>query len=343
MILLDGAYGEGGGQMLRTALALSMLTGQPFRIEGIRQGRPVPGLKAQHLHIVHALRQMSDCRVSDVKVGATELEFTPGRLRGGDYSLDVGTAGAIPLMLQTLIPVCLFAGAPVTWTLRGGTDVPGAMTLTFWQKVLLPYFQPYAGQLSLELSRLGFTPKGGGEVTLRVTPRYRQTEWQVEAAAAPPLDAAQRGDLQGITLISLAAETLAERRVAERQAEACCVRLDHAGVDTTIRYMASHSPGTSLTAVADFTQTRLGADGLGARRKPAEIVGEEVAERLLAELNGPGAVDEHSADNLLLPIAIFGGACRFAYETGHITTNAWVIDHFLPGRLAVQPGYIAAK
>src|SRR5690606_38195287 len=113
------------------------------------------------------------------------------------------------------------------------------MTLAFWQKVLLPYFQPYARQLSLELSRLGFYPAGNGEVTLRVTPRYRQTDWQGEAAAAPPLDAAQRGDLQGITLISVAAETLAKRRVAERQAEACRARLDRTDVDITVRYWPS--------------------------------------------------------------------------------------------------------
>ncbi|MDQ3247622.1 MAG: RNA 3'-terminal phosphate cyclase, partial [Chloroflexota bacterium] len=144
MLTLDGAHGEGGGQILRTALVLSLLTGQPFRIERIRQGRTPPGLKPQHVYILKALLQMSDARAEGVKPGASSLTFQPGTLRGGVYHLEIGTAGAIPLFLQTILPAALFAPSPIMLTVTGGTDVRGAMTMDFWQAVLLPFLQPYA-------------------------------------------------------------------------------------------------------------------------------------------------------------------------------------------------------
>ena len=336
MIHLDGAYGEGGGQILRTALVLSLLTGQPFRIDDIRRGRPISGLKPQHLHIVKALLQMSDARADGVAPGSLSLAFWPGHLRPGDYRLDVGTAGAIPLMLQTLLPASMFAAGRVRWSLIGGTDVRGAMTMDFWQQVLAPFLQNYAAGLELRTERPGYYPAGGGRVSFTVEPALYQGDWPRRAAQMPPLALAARGELRRVRIWSRASASLADRRVAERQAAACVEVLGTQAADVQVAYGESHSPGSSLTAVAEYAHTRLGADALGERGKPAEEVGRAAAQRLQTEMAAGGTVDMHTADNLLLWVALFGGGFTVDQVSGHLATNAWVIDQFLPHALTVE-------
>jgi RNA 3'-phosphate cyclase len=336
MIILDGSYGEGGGQMLRTALLLSMLTGQPFRIEDIRRGRSNPGLKPQHLHVVQALRKMSDAQVEGLAPGALSLTFYPAPLRGGVYDLDIGTAGAIPLFLQTILPVAMFTGAPVTFTVTGGTDVRGAMSIDFWRYVLLPFLRPYALQLDLIVQRRGFYPTGGGRVQFTVSPALDQHNWPNQRARWPPLAIPARGELRQVQIYSLASRALGEQKVATRQASACYNHLHSKPPKPQIDYVETRSPGSVLTAVADYAQTRLGADALGERGKASEQVGVEAAERLNQEMQADGTVDVHTADNLMVWVALFGGGYSFAAPTGHITTNAWVIEHFLPGALRLE-------
>lgn len=340
MIILDGSYGEGGGQMLRTALLLSLLTDQPFRIEEIRAGRPNPGLKAQHLHIIQALQQMSDARVEGDTLGSATVTFWPGQLRGGDYFVDIRTAGAIPLVLQTLLPVACFVGAPVTVTITGGTDVRGAMTIAFWQEVILPFLMPYAKSLSIEVLRHGYFPAGGGKVRLTVNPYFDQQTWSTRCPEFPSLAIMERGDVQQIRLISTAAKQLREQRVATRQAAAFSGLVAKPFPETTILNTQARSPGSSLTAIAECTHSRLGADALGARGKPSEAVGREAAQQLQKELEAGYAVDVHTADNLMIWAAIFEGAYTFAVQSGHIATNGWVINHFLPDRLTVTENSI---
>jgi RNA 3'-phosphate cyclase len=336
MIVLDGSYGEGGGQMLRTALALSLVTHEPFRIERIRQGRPQPGLKAQHLHIVKALLLMSDSEVDGIALGSTALSFWPGRLRGGEYQLDIGTAGAIALVMQTLVPVAMIAGAPLRWQLRGGTNGRGAMTMDFWQQVILPLVRPYASAITLEVRRHGYYPAGGGEVILRVTPEFGQDDWHAGRLPYRPLALAERGEFQRVRAISRAAKQLAARRVAERQAETFCKAWRDQAPQVQTVYDDAYSPGSALTAVAEYSASRLGADVIGERGKPAERIGEEGAERLRAEMASEATVDVHTADNLMVWAALFGGVYHVAQRTGHIETNAWVIEHFLPGALRLD-------
>ncbi len=336
MLTLDGAYGEGGGQILHTALLLSLLTDQPFCIENIRAGRPNPGLKPQHLHIVKALQQMGAPATEALQVGALALTFIPSRLRGGDYLFDIGTAGAIPLFLQTLLPVALFCGAPTRFTVTGGTDVRGAMTMDFWREVLLPFLRPYAQQLELTVVQQGYYPVGGGRVQVVVTPYFDQVNWWEKRLAFPPLDIATRGKLQRIRVLSAASRALRERRVTTRQAAAFTTVFANPLPETQMRYVDARSPGSSVTAIAEFEHTRLGADALGERNKSAEQVGQEAAQRLLAEVQSGATVDVHSADNLMLWVALFGGRYTFAQLTGHITTNAWVIEQFLPGALRLE-------
>ncbi len=340
MITLDGAYGEGGGQMLRTALLLSLLTDQPFRIENIRAGRANPGLKPQHLQIVQALQQMGDLALEPLQAGARALTFLPSRLRGGDYRFDIGTAGAIPLFLQTLLPVACFLGAPMRFTVTGGTDVRGAMTMHFWQEVLLPFLRPYAAQLELKIEQHGYYPVGGGRVQVAVTPHFDQTDWLEKRLAFPPLLLMERGPLQRVRVLSTASAALRERRVTTRQAAGFTNVFSQPLPQTHLAYVESRSPGSSVTAIAEFAQTRLGTDALGERNKSAEQVGQEAAQRLRAEVQSAATVDVHSADNLMVWVALFGGCYRFAEVTGHIATNAWVIEHFLPGAVRLEANQV---
>lgn len=343
MLILDGAYGEGGGQILRTALLCSLLTDQPFRIENIRRGRTQPGLKPQHLHIIQALLQMSDARAEGVEPGAFTLTFHPGALRGGVYTFEIGTAGAIPLFLQTLLPAAFFADKPLRFTVGGGTDVRGAMTIDFWQQVLLPFIRPYAGQVELQVQQRGFYPNGGGRVQVVVTPRFGQRTWMNGQATISPLLLDERGDLQGVQIYSVASTHLRERKVATRQASACYNRLRSQPKQSHISHVAAYSPGSAITAVAEYEYTRLGVSGVGERGKSSEAVGEEAAEQLTLELATSATVDVHTADNLMVWVALFGGRYTFAKATGHIVTNAWTIEQFLPGALKLSENQLTDK
>ncbi len=336
MIILDGSHGEGGGQMLRTALFLSLLTDQPFRIEQIRAGRSDPGLKAQHLHIIQALQKMSDAKAEGVVPGSTTVTFWPGQLQGGNYNFDIGTAGAIPLFLQTLLPAACFAGAPISFTVSGGTDVRGAMTIAFWQEVILPFLQPYAANLSIEVLRYGYFPAGGGKVRVMVTPHFSQQDWPKQCTTFPPLQIWERGEIQRIRVISAAAKQLRDQRVATRQAAAFSGVLASPFPSTQLLHTDARSPGSSITAVAEFSNTRLGTDALGDRGISSEQVGRAAAQQLQAEVAATGTVDVHTADNLMVWVALFGGGYHFAEESGHIGTNGWVIQHFLPATLQIE-------
>lgn len=336
MITLDGAYGEGGGQILRTALFLSLLTDQPFRIENIRAGRLSPGLKPQHLHIIKALHQMGVPAPESLQAGAQALTFTPSQLYGGDYYFEIGTAGAIPLFLQTLLPVACFCGAPIRFTVTGGTDVRGAMTIDFWREVLLPFLYPYAAQLDLTVAQHGYYPVGGGRVQVAVTPHFDQNNWREKCVAFPALALSERGDLQRVRLLSSASKDLRARRVTTRQAAGFTNVFSKPLPEPSLTYVDARSPGSSVTAIAEFDHTRLGADALGDRGKLSEQVGQEAAQHLQAEVQSGATVDVHSADNLMVWVALFGGRYTFAQVTGHITTNAWVIEQFLPGALRLD-------
>ena len=336
MLYLDGGHGEGGGQILRTALVLSLLTGQAFAMENVRRGRPNPGLKPQHLHILKALQYLTESRVDGVAPGAMRLRFYPGPIRGGRHHVEIGTAGAIPLVLQTLVPVSIFAQEAVYFTITGGTDVRGAMTMDFWEAILLPFLRPFTDKLEFEVLRRGYYPQGGGQVRFSCEPSRDQNRTAATTGAFPSLALTGRGEFRGLHVISRASATLGSRRVAERQAGAFFAAMEQQETDVQIHYDRSSSVGSSITAWAEFADTRLGADALGQRGMPAEEVGRAAAGKLQQEIASPATVDVHAADNLMPWIALFGGSLYFSHLTGHLETNAWVIDQFLPGLLRLD-------
>jgi RNA 3'-phosphate cyclase len=323
MIEIDGSYGEGGGQILRTAVALAAYLETPCRILNIRKGRPNPGLRPQHAAGVNALAALCRAEVAGLNVGSVEVVFTPGRVAGGTVRIDVGTAGAIGLILQTIMLPATKALSPLLLTIQGGTDVPWAPTIGYCQEVTLSVLSQmgYAGEIAL--GKRGYFPRGNGEVS-----------GELKNADLSPVQLLEPGPIRMIQGRSHAANVLKQRRVAERQQEGAMASLKKLGVpcEITVEYGPAASPGSGIDLWAVADHTRLGATALGARGKRAEEVGEEAAAALTRQLNTGAALDEWMGDQILPFLAIAGGesAVSIARITDHLRTNLWVINHFLP-------------
>lgn len=326
---LDGAAGEGGGQILRTALALSLITGRPFRIHDIRARRKRPGLAPQHLAAVRAAAAVGCARVSGAEPGSAALDFTPGAVRVGSYRFDIGTAGAVSLLLQTVLwPLALQAG-PSSLVLTGGTHVPWAPTFEYLSLCWAPLVRRMGVRLALRLAKAGFYPKGGGEVRVELSggAAPRGVHWD-----APVL-------FDAFTGISLQAGLGEE--VAERQAAGAREVLLAAGIPCPIATGAlkAASPGTAIALLAGSRWAPVCATALGERGKRAETVGREAAEALARLVHARAPVDPHAADQILLPLALAGEPSVFlvSWPTAHLRTNAQVIGQFLPVCITIEP------
>jgi len=330
MIRIDGSHGEGGGQILRSALTLSALTGKPMRIDNIRAGRRKPGLMAQHRKAVEAAAAVSGARVEGARLGSTALTFEPRGLRSGDYRFDIGTAGSTSLVLQTILLPLAFAGGPSRVTVTGGTHVAWSPCFHYLDLYWLPCLREIGMQVGLKLARAGFYPKGGGRIEAKIDP----------AGSLKPLDLTHRGNLGKILILSAVANLDVD--IAHRQSRQARRRLDEAGVEAAVEEKIVSLPavgkGTILLLLAEFEGSRCCYTALGERGKPAERVADEAAGAFLSFLVGDGAVDEHLADQLLLPLALVPGCSeiRTAAITGHLLTNAEVLREFLPVDIAVE-------
>jgi len=353
LIRIDGSYGEGGGQILRTSLTLSALTGKPFVIENIRIKREQPGLRPQHLTAVRAAAEICAARLSGAEVGSLELRFEPAGLKGGEFCFDVGTAGSTALVLQTVfLPLC-FAGGSSEVILRGGTHNPMAPCYEYLEWQWLPMVKLMGYSASLAMKRPGFYPRGGGEMRLRVNgrePRLASREspgkW-TEAGPRPgtgdtqlhrPLSLLDRGELRYVRGLSAVARL--PMSIAERQRRRAEHELQRLGtrVEIETKEVPSRSPGTYICLLAKFDHTSACCFSLGAPRKPAEQVGHEAASELLDFCRSEGAVDEHLADQLLLPAAVIEGETSYTTTTvtQHLLTNAYVIQQFTSARITIQ-------
>ncbi len=323
MIEIDGSYGEGGGQILRTAVALAAYLETPCRIRNIRKGRPKPGVRPQHAAGVKALAALCRAEVAGLKVGSAEVIFTPGRVAGGTIRIDVGTAGAIGLILQTIMLPAAKTLSPLLLTIRGGTDVPWAPTIGYCQEVTLPVLSQmgYAGAIAL--GKRGYFPRGGGEVSV-----------ELKRADLSPVQLPESGQTRMIHGRSHATDALKQRRVAERQQEEAMACLKKAGVpcEIAVEYGPAASTGSGIDLWAAANHTPLGANALGARGKRAEEVGSEAAAVLIRQLNSGAALDEWMGDQILPFLAAAGGESTITVTriTDHLRTNLWVINHFLP-------------
>lgn len=322
---IDGSVGEGGGQILRSALTLSLVTGRPFHIDRIRAGREKPGLLRQHLTAVHAAASMSGARVSGAELGSSTLDFAPAVIEGGEYRLAVGTAGSATLVLQTVLPALLVATRPSRLTLEGGTHNPYAPPFDFLSKTFLPLVRQMGASVDLALDAYGFYPAGGGRFSVSVEP----------CTGLTPLRLVERGD---VTVRARGLVASLPGRIAKRELSVVRQRL---GIDRTqCRIEAietSVGPGNILLIELESNEVTEVVTGFGIKGVTAERVASDACDEVEAYLKAGVPVGSHLADQLLVPMALAGGgAFRTLTPSTHTTTNAEVIRRFLDVPISIE-------
>ncbi len=328
MITIDGSLGEGGGQVLRSSLTLSILTHQPIHLTHIRAGRAKPGLQPQHLQAVKAAAAVCAGSFEGGQAGSQTLRFWPGEVRPGRYTFEIGTAGATSLVLQTIFLPLTFADGDSTVTIRGGTHVPWSPSFHYLDWQWLPHLRQMGCAASLQLTQAGFYPRGGGEIKAVIQPAGPLKSWV----------SLERGMLQRISGLSAVANL--DESIAQRQKLQALRRLEPICQMSKIRSETLPSPGkgTTIILLAELERARLCASALGEPGKRAERVADEAAEALERSLNSSATVDEHLADQLLLPLALAAGRSQFCTPrvTQHLLTNAAIIRQFLPVQIDIR-------
>lgn len=324
LVRIDGSTGEGGGQVLRTALALSLTTRRPVEVTRIRAGRQKPGLMRQHLTAVQAAAAVGSARVKGAEIGSSELRFEPGALRHGSFDFSVGTAGSTTLVLQTILPALVLAGGPSTIRLRGGTHNPMAPPFDFLEKAFLPLLGRMGAAVDAVLVQPGFYPAGGGECIVTVTPARRLR----------PLELLERGEVRRRSARAVVSKL--SREIAARELAVVSRLLGWEAGTLEVVSVDSAGPGNVVTLEIGSEGLTEVFTGFGEKGVSAEAVAENVAREARAYLASGVPVGEHLADQLLLPLALAGsGAFRTLPLSRHATTNVEVIRAFLPVRVEV--------
>jgi RNA 3'-phosphate cyclase len=326
MIEIDGSQKSGSGTILRLSVALAAIVKQPLHICNIRQNRPQPGLKHQHLEAVLTAAKLCNAKVQGAALGSRELWFMPQQIKGGNIEAEIQTAGSIPMLLLATLPVCLFANNPVhLHVAKGGTDTTHAPTINYMCYVLLPALKQMGTDSNITIQKYGYYPKGMGEVTMTTEP-YQ---------ALKPIQLENFGKLKSIRGVSVCT-FLADRQVAERQAKAAEDYLSQRGYNATIEVIDDQSnpfqKGSSIVLWAETdTGVIIGADAIGELRKMSEAVGEEAAEKLLTELTVGPTVDVYLADMLIPYMALAQGKSAFLVRaiSEHIEANIWLMEKML--------------
>lgn len=324
MLIIDGSQGEGGGQILRTALSLAMLTGTPFRLDDIRARRKKPGLLRQHLTCVKAAVRISGAKAEGAELGSRTLVFKPGAIAGGDYEFAIGSAGSTSLVFQTVLPALLAADTPSRVSLSGGTHNSSAPTFDYLERAFLPQLARMGAGVAVQIARHGFYPAGGGAWQASVAPgRLRPLVLErkgeprgrrvVAAVANMPFDIARREALEATRLLSWPAEA----------GEAATVKADGPGNVLAIEYAYDN-----VTEI--FT-------GFGERGVAAETIAAGAVAEARAYLVADVPVGPHLCDQLLLPMALAGGGALVTMApTAHTRTNVAVIEKFLPVEFGLE-------
>jgi RNA 3'-phosphate cyclase len=329
---IDGSQKSGSGTILRLSVALAAVTGQPLHICNIRQNRSQPGLKPQHREAVLAAARLCDAEVEGATLGSKELWFTPHEIKGGNIEAEIGTAGNIPMLLMAVLPICVFAKKEVRMHVsKGGTDTSNAPAINYLRIVLLSALNRMGLGASVTVHKYGYYPKGMGEVTLTVKPCRK----------LKPIRLERFGHLKSVKGVSVCT-FLADRKVAERQAEAAKQVLSKNGYSVDIQIINDTSnpmqKGSSIVLWAETDgDAVIGAGTIGELGKPSEAVGREAAEKLCAEVSAKPTVDLHLADMLVPYLAFAEGSSVFLTRqiTEHLETNIWLVEKMLGTRFSV--------
>ncbi len=326
MMEIDGNYLEGGGQILRTSVALSCLTGKPVHIFNIRAGRPTPGLKTQHLAAISAVAELCDAKLEGNEIGSEEISFYPGEINKEKLTINISTAGSVGLVLQAIFPACVNLIKPLKIEIiGGGTFGKWAPSVVYLQKVFLPTLEKFGFRAEVKIIKHGFYPRGGAKVVAEIFPSKLKGHFIKEGV----------DNIKGISIVS---EKLRNAKVAERQVEGAKKVLENLNLPMDIKteYVNSTSVGTGIELWTD--KTILGAGTLGEIGKKAEKVGNECAEMLVREINSGATVDKHLADQLIpfMGLAEGNSGCKVSELTNHTKTNIWVTEKFLDRKFEVK-------
>ena len=333
MIEIDGSQKSGSGTILRLSIALAAIKGQPLHITSIRQNRPQPGLKPQHLEAVLTAGRLCSAKVEGARLGSRELWFTPQEINGGSVEALIETAGSIPMLLQAVLPICLFAENPVhLHVANGGTDTIHAPTINYLRYVFLPSLRQMGVEAEITVQKYGYYPKGMGEATMTVNHNRH----------LKPVVLENFGKLKAINGVSVCT-FLSDKQVAERQAKSARDYLSQNSYKADIQVVNDQSnpiqKGSSIVLWAETDAgVILGSDAIGELRKMSEAVGKEAAEKLLAELAVKPTVDVHLADMLLPYMALAEGKSVFLTRTisEHIESNVWLIEKMLNVKFTIE-------
>ncbi|MAF43396.1 MAG: RNA 3'-phosphate cyclase [Parcubacteria group bacterium] len=337
MIEIDGSFGEAGGQILRTASALSAVTKKPCRIFNIRHGRINPGLMPQHLLGIQALSQFCSGRLEGDELGSEEIKFFPGEDCKDRVLIKIETAGSITLALQFLIPSALLAKKSVKISFDGGgTDTFFSPTIDYFQHVFLKVLEKLGGKINMNIIKRGYYPEGGAKIEVEVFP-----------SKLKGLDLIERNDLKKILAFSGASQFLKQKKVAERQLQGVREILGKLKlpIEEKIEYFPTENPGSQIALAAIFENTVIGTDNLGKLGKRAEEIGKEAALQLLKEERSGACLDKHMADQILPYLALAGGKSSVTVSeiTNHLKTNIWVIEKFLGKKFDIKDNLISWK
>jgi len=347
LIEIDGSFGEGGGQILRTACSLSTIIKKPCRVFNIRMGREKPGLMPQHLLGIQALSQLCNGKLEGDFLGSEEIKFYPGDIYKDRVSVNIPTAGSITLVLQTLIPPALFASKPVKIIFNGGaTDTFFSPTTDYFRYCFLKILEKIGAKIEINILKRGYYPEGDAKLEAKIDP-----------AKLKPLNLTERGKLNKIIAISGASEFLKNNKVAERQLAGVREVLGNLKlpIEERVEYYQTQCPGSQICLIAEFSSiaksyggsavapgeggenTIIGVDNLGKLGKKAEDVGKEAALELLKEQKSNACLDKHLADQILLYLSLANGKSQVMVSeiTDHCKTNIWVIEKFLDGKFEI--------
>ena len=333
MIEIDGSYGEAGGQIVRTALALSAVTKKPVSITNIRKGGQNPGLQPQHLEGVNGIAHLCNADIKGNKSHSTEIEFRPKAIETKKIEISIPTAGSVGLVLQSLMIAAVHAEDKVTIEINGGaTNGRWAPPLNYIKHVLLPLLEKFGYKAYIEIKKYGYYPKGGSHAVATINP-----------VKLMPINLVERGKIKEIKGISHAARTLEKAKVAERQMKAASEIIKREleiDPSISINYFDTLNPGSAIELFAITENSILGSDGLGEIKKRAEDVGKEAAIKLMEEISSQGCIDEHAEDQLLPYMALAAkngeSIIKVPKLTNHTKTNIWVIEKFLPVKFEID-------